>query len=123
MPIEKKCPVCEKSFFVKPSAELTTYCCSNDCRNKRFKISLIGKNNPNYKNIPNKICLRCGSEYFSYNKTRKYCSTLCSNLSNRKNEDTTTREQKFIKNQTKEIKKYFCKKCNKNQMKFIHLKA
>ena len=36
-----------------------------------------GKNNPNYRNAAQKFCVCCSTEYFSYNKTSKYCSHKC----------------------------------------------
>lgn len=47
--------------------------CSREC----MGLAQRGKNNPNFRNILEKICVACNAPYFSYDKRRKYCSRSC----------------------------------------------
>jgi hypothetical protein len=47
-----------------------------------YRARLRGTANPNYRNAAEKTCEYCGSQYFSYMKTRRYCSTLCASKVN-----------------------------------------
>ncbi len=72
------CPECDHAFRVKKSHQYKSKCCSKKCLSSYYKKKFKGKNNPNYKNKGIKKCIRCGSEYKSYNKNRKYCCYECS---------------------------------------------
>lgn len=43
----------------------------------KLNRDFVGEKNPNYKNAGKRICICCGLEYHSYNKTRKYCAFSC----------------------------------------------
>jgi len=72
--ITKKCPVCEKEFETQVGSKNETTTCSYSCSNTYFRS---GKNNPNWKEIPDseerlyrkicfnyheKKCIICGEE-------------------------------------------------------------
>lgn len=121
MPIEKNCAVCNEIFLIKPNQINKLFCCSKECSSTRAKTIFLGNKNPNYKNAGKRPCVRCGAEYQSYNKKSKYCSHLCSDLSNRKNESTTTRELKKNKKPKelkikKENKKNYCSVCKSKEV-------
>lgn len=42
-----------------------------------MRRSYSGEGNPNWSNAGVRACVTCGSEYKSYNKTRKFCSRQC----------------------------------------------
>lgn len=122
MPLEKNCEICKKIFLVKQSHYSSSFCCSNECKRKRLQYALLGDKNPNYKNAGNKICLKCQRQYKSYNKKSKYCSHLCADISNRKDERWSRREYRSPRkketkprkiNKIRVKKTYICIVCNK----------
>lgn len=46
--------------------------------------SRFGPNNSNFRNAGHHVCARCGGNFKSYNKTRKYCSFSCYNQARQK---------------------------------------
>ena len=54
-----KCEYCGKDIYVKPSKLKRTKhnCCSVDCMGKLRKTLYLGKNNPNYNNIQDKVII------------------------------------------------------------------
>jgi hypothetical protein len=42
-----------------------------------YSRGMKGASNPNYSNANRRICTRCGNEFRSYAKTRKFCSQRC----------------------------------------------
>jgi hypothetical protein len=112
----KKCFVCNGKINSSGAHLLSRKTCSLECRNKLFRTSLLGKNNPNYRNSGIKNCTRCGGEYKSYNKKSKYCSHACADVSNRIDPSMTLREKKKITSEKYKyikvsLKKYFCPVC------------
>lgn len=75
--MNKLCKNCDKEFYCKPSHFDKKYYCDKACMAEGYKTRLSGVNNPNYKNLPLKKCIKCNNEYFSYDKRRKYCSHEC----------------------------------------------
>ena len=129
--LEKECRSCKKIFKIKPSHFGIRFCCSKKCQNEYQKIMFKGGLNPNFKNAGNKKCLRCGKDFKSYIKERKYCSHRCADVSNRINPDFTQKElgiKQYIKKEypcTKRkvgkrfyyYKKYFCSLCGTQEVK------
>jgi 5-methylcytosine-specific restriction endonuclease McrA len=76
--IAKNCPICSKTFFVKPSHSGRRTYCSKPCMSEGYKDRLKGSVNPNYKNAGIRTCLNCNEDYKDYSKTQKYCSPVCS---------------------------------------------
>lgn len=76
----KECYVCKKSFNVKPGKYDYRFCCSKKCQSERFRETLAGERNPNYKQGGriNK-CKVCGELFKEagvyFNK--KTCSDIC----------------------------------------------
>lgn len=80
----KPCAQCATEFRCKPSNYTKKRYCSMACMAKAYSLSMVGPGNPNFRNdASRKLCLSCGSEYRSYQPTRKYCSTRCSVAANR----------------------------------------
>lgn len=82
--IEKKCDVCNKTFYIPPWRGEQRFC-SHECADK---LHLGGS-------IPNQVtkeCAYCGDEFtLSYwqAKNRKYCSSECANNAQRGQKGTT----------------------------------
>lgn len=77
MPLKKACNVCKNIFLVKSSHFNKRTTCSRMCMANLYKTTLLGKNNPNFRNINSKKCIKCNQNFFSYNKKRKFCSMSC----------------------------------------------
>jgi hypothetical protein len=75
--MEKACRFCGVLFRIKPSHFDEKFYCSPECRKNDWANQHSGNKNSNYKNAGWRICKNCGSEYHSYNKSRKYCSLKC----------------------------------------------
>lgn len=107
------CPQCGGEFQVKPShADKRTYC-SRDCMSEAYKTRLQGDNNPNFSNAGEKICQTCGKTYYSYNKTRKYCSWQCAGLA--QPQEKLERMAKMPRKSRKRRTSFLCtcKRCGK----------
>jgi len=74
-----KCQLCKIEKPATVHQKRKKYC-SNKCVSKIYKNTLIGINNPNYKNGGEKICSICKKKYKNYNKTTKFCSMECRNI-------------------------------------------
>ena len=85
--MEKLCPVCNKSFRVKPSQYNKRSTCSRECMAKLYKQRLRGEANPHWRGGDiDKICKYCGKGYSVPRRdeaTSKYCSYLCRDLDKR----------------------------------------
>jgi hypothetical protein len=77
--INKECPICSKTFSIKPSHGKKRRYCSRECMSIGYKERLKGLSNPNYKNRGHHNCVFCGNGFIHYNKSRKYCSRDCYN--------------------------------------------
>lgn len=75
--LPKTCQHCGKEYLVKPSGYSESKYCSNVCKSEEHKHRFKGEGNPHFLNAGNRVCIRCGVVYHSYNKTRKYCSKAC----------------------------------------------
>lgn len=76
----KQCEVCNNDFYVKPKKYNLRFCCSNACRDIRFKTTLKGENNPNFKNakeVNKKECPVCKVYFYRANRSQKTCSLKC----------------------------------------------
>lgn len=51
--------------------------CSYACTGAAYRDRMRGDANPNYRSLPARQCVRCGADYQSYDKRRKYCSPSC----------------------------------------------
>jgi len=78
--VSKVCPICGKSFKVRPS-EVDTACCSWKCRCRHFSETYSGENNSLWNGGPiAKVCIICGKPYTcsqSDAPISKYCSKAC----------------------------------------------
>lgn len=73
------CGYCGKPIYVQPKRlKAKKVFCDYKCAGAYKRTILWGANNPNYKAIPLKICFGCDKEFKSYDKNRRYCSSLCS---------------------------------------------
>jgi 5-methylcytosine-specific restriction endonuclease McrA len=73
----KICPICQKSFRVKPShAHKRTYC-SRVCMAVGYRDRLRGEGNPHFKDAGWRMCPTCGESFHSYRKDARYCSVAC----------------------------------------------
>lgn len=66
-----KCLGCDKQEM-RCSSRATRQRCL-PCWNKHR----VGEGNPNFKDAGRKVCVQCGKEYKSYNKSRRFCSKSC----------------------------------------------
>lgn len=77
MPVQKTCPICNKTFYIRLCKAEQRKFCSREC----YKKSVYGEGNPSYKNAKReKDCEYCGKEfsYFpSVRKDAKFCSRSC----------------------------------------------
>ena len=87
----KQCEICSKDFYVKPKKYHSRFCCSLKCMGERFKETLKGENNPNFKNAretKKKECPVCGKLFFTPQyKTVKTCSVKCGSIIAQKSKD------------------------------------
>lgn len=74
-----QCRECGKPIYRKPSLlkKNGNQFCAIACHSLYRVKSCAGERNPNYRNVPPKICQGCGQEYKSYDKTRRFCSPEC----------------------------------------------
>jgi len=70
------CAVCKVEKRATVHQKRKKYC-SNACVSIAYKVALLGKQNPNFRNAGIKICKVCKKQYKSYDKRRKYCSMVC----------------------------------------------
>lgn len=73
----KTCRVCSNGFRVKPCHAPKRHTCSYACMASEYSQRMRGDSNPNYRGVEKRACLKCGLEYSSYDKRRKYCSAAC----------------------------------------------
>lgn len=75
-----QCAGCGRPFYRKPSqlAKYIVHTCSRLCRGLTMRTRYSGTKNPNFRAIPPKKCVGCGSSFSSYVKSRRYCSAWCS---------------------------------------------
>lgn len=73
----KVCPICGKSFRVKPSHFHKRTYCSRTCMSVGYQDRMQGESNPNHKDAGRKVCPTCNKEFKSYNKSAIYCSMSC----------------------------------------------
>lgn len=76
----KQCEICSKDFYVKPKKYDSRFCCSQKCKHERFRDTLKGENNPNFKNAKEtkkKKCPICGVYFYRANTNQKTCSMSC----------------------------------------------
>lgn len=71
------CAHCSAVFHERPSHAAYRRYCSRDCMATAYKTRLRGSANPNHRGAPPKTCLRCGGDFFSSHKGRRYCSQRC----------------------------------------------
>lgn len=99
--VVKKCPICEREFYVSLSKKHVE-CCSIDCANKKRK------------KIMNKECAYCGNLFSPYNSHQKYCSNQCSWASKKKGEYKICEncgKDFWVMPCEKDRRKYCCRKC------------
>jgi len=74
-----QCEYCGRPAYRKPYLlAKNKFCfCSVRCANLYKRERYAGVKNPNYQSVPPKKCLECGTQFFSYASTRKYCSPKC----------------------------------------------
>lgn len=84
--VELACKQCQRPFRLKLSAVRRGYgaYCSKTCMATAYKTRMIGNANPNYREASKKVCERCGADFHSYVKSRRFCSSICANDSRRK---------------------------------------
>ncbi len=111
MSVPKACGYCGKIILCKPSHFDKIRYCSKSCMAEDYKTRLAGDKNPNYRRAGARICEICKKIYFSYNKTRRYCSKKCFNL-------TRTRKPKVLLSpKIKPVRKmYSCKYCGEKSI-------
>lgn len=84
MPIELTCGGCGGLFSVKPSHAKYRVYCSKGCMGAAFSQNHVGEANPNWRGDRRvKACARCGEEFKTSIRTRKYCGRRCSDLAKR----------------------------------------
>jgi hypothetical protein len=71
---EKKCIICDKTFFVLPSLLKQKYC-SNICRHLA-----------RLKPVGNILCGECGKSFLPFYRNQKYCSVICRTKKRRENQ-------------------------------------
>lgn len=73
------CSYCGNSIELRESRIISKkdFYCSNKCKADHYRFLYRGEANPNYKNVPGKICLGCKKEFWSSSKNRKFCSQFC----------------------------------------------
>jgi len=77
-----QCANCGVDFNAKPSAVAKgKKFCSMACMAAKYKEVMHGCNNPNFRNAAVRCCERCGGEFTSYDKRRRFCSRRCWGLS------------------------------------------
>lgn len=79
-----ECVVCGEMYRRKNSLlrlKGSSYC-SRGCMQIGYAARMAGAKNPNFRDRPAFTCARCGSEFSSYAKGRKYCSQPCSHAAN-----------------------------------------
>lgn len=118
--MQKHCENCDCIYIT--SHPKTSKHCSRKCLSEVYKRTMLGSNNPNYKNSRRKTCLFCEKNYLSYNKERKFCSQSCSLkfrwLFNRKSIIRKPKKKKKkpvpkIKiTKTRPSKKWYCLECS-----------
>lgn len=78
------CKKCGKEKQCKPREVrlgLKKYC-SMECMSDDYKTRLKGASNPNFKNAGHKTCIMCKQAFFSYSKSRIFCSLECRDRKN-----------------------------------------
>lgn len=79
--MEKECKECKILFKVKPSHFIKRVVCSKQCQSSLYKKSMIGINNPNYKNKLKKefTCVNCNTKFVKETRQKviKTCSKEC----------------------------------------------
>jgi len=131
--MEKECKECTKLFRVKPSHFSRRIVCSKKCQSELYKKSMIGVNNPNYKNnlIKEFTCISCNTKFIlpTRKKVVKTCSKKCylKNLSklhkgktifNKRKRTHITLDKMFCKCGTKkDVKSNTCSTCFINSIK------
>lgn len=74
-----QCAYCGRRIYVQPKRLKNQFVyCDSKCMGAHRRIISNGEDNPNFQNVPLKVCEGCGKEFKSYNSTRRYCSALCS---------------------------------------------
>lgn len=74
----QKCPICTKEFKVYTGQK--RHYCSMDCLKVGYKTQLLGENNPNYRNILQKMCEICGAKISKNAKSKcPKCNTTGEN--------------------------------------------
>ena len=122
--IEKKCPVCNKVFWVKFKNRKRIYC-SNKCRlialhknpNQIMKKGYTPWNK--LKELPSKTCLFCGKVFHAKPnqlKKRTYCSRECFYLYKKQNakmivKKCITCDKEFTVSYGKRNRIYCCQEC------------
>lgn len=127
--MKRNCITCGKEFYVKPSQEHERKNCSKKCRDKYFKTSMIGENNPNWKNGGLKKCKECSVEFKTYNKNTVFCSNKCSGkyrtgIPLPKSDEGIENIRRAIKNRwvNYNVKQYYCGCGNEKTRKAITCK-
>lgn len=131
--MEKECKECKILFRVKPSHFSRRVVCSKHCQSSLYKKSMIGINNPNYKNKFKKefTCVNCNAKFVkeTRQKVRKTCSKECylQNISklhkgktifNKRQKTHITLDKMACKcGNKKDVKSNTCSECFKNNIK------
>jgi hypothetical protein len=70
------CAQCGKAAPATVHQLRQTYC-SKACMATGYAVRMRGEANPNFRAASVRTCVRCGAQYHSYNKERKYCAHAC----------------------------------------------
>lgn len=113
---ERPCETCGALMDVRKASRAGRRYCSYACMGLAYSERLRGDANPNHRGTSSKICERCGSEYHSYNKRRRFCSQSCWARTNMIPERgavmNARRNQTPIKAPGEKTRRSVCRKCS-----------
>jgi|JI10StandDraft_1071094.scaffolds.fasta_scaffold02886_24 hypothetical protein len=73
------CANCGVAMMKKNSyaARTKNVTCGRKCMGEFNSKTMLGASNPNFRNFPAKVCLKCGKNFFTREHKRKFCSHQC----------------------------------------------
>lgn len=112
---ERPCETCGALMDVRKAGQARRRYCSYACMGLAFSEKHRGEANPNYRGTTGKVCERCGSEYHSYSKRRRFCSQSCWARTNMTSERGAAMNAKRpptpFKTPDEKIRRSVCRKC------------
>lgn len=118
--MNKACPICKKSFYVKSSHFNKRSTCSKKCYAAYIKNAFKGASNPNWRGgkLKTGICVYCNKEFkCSIHQPGIYCSRLCQNRKQAADKKIKAKNPTRVRKGKKPLKKYYCNDCKVNEVK------